>query len=457
MKVVGLGQIPEIVVVEEFEFGAAWNGEHGYTNGMELLCTPPGMDVGYPYARTAAFGSVMFDRRRQSDAAVLSPLSRRIAQEIQRRFSWQAFLFEQSDEQASLARDIARRSPPPYHGLWARYLTWVFKEAAVCLGSDLFRKIKGCAVKIFPTGGSSVPTPIWTIHIAGPPPAVLTAKGVVLTGTGRAKPPPLAHGQRIEAPFLTDARSFWSHTEDFLELARNPGADLKIGVIGAGGAAATIICWLCEAFQTTEMGQFWSISPRAAFFPRGDGQAERQWAEIPERWVALPAQTRRAILERTDAGVISGRLKDRVERTTRIQYLPMRVKEIMRRGTISRIWPNLHVVGEHGDSDNEYTHLVDASGFDPWTLLDLAHDPGGTTRRLADALLAPGGKTIRNVFEESVSDHLDLPDLACLGGDFSGSWKGLHVPVLARMRGMGLANLGALGVMASLTLDPYLE
>ena len=45
----GIPGAPEIVVIEKDRPGAAWVHTSGYTDGDVVLCTPPEMDVGFPY------------------------------------------------------------------------------------------------------------------------------------------------------------------------------------------------------------------------------------------------------------------------------------------------------------------------------------------------------------------------------------------------------------------------
>jgi len=44
--------VPNIVVLEKNNVAAHWSGEYGFTDGKQLLGTPPEKDIGFPYVST---------------------------------------------------------------------------------------------------------------------------------------------------------------------------------------------------------------------------------------------------------------------------------------------------------------------------------------------------------------------------------------------------------------------
>lgn len=42
--------VPDTIVIEKEDIGAAWSGSAGFSNGTLTLCSPGEKDVGFPYS-----------------------------------------------------------------------------------------------------------------------------------------------------------------------------------------------------------------------------------------------------------------------------------------------------------------------------------------------------------------------------------------------------------------------
>jgi len=67
----------EVFVFEKSQWGAAWSGVHGYTDGRQRLCTPAERDVGFPY-----------------QAGLLTAEQ---TADLHARYSWAAYLVSKAD------------------------------------------------------------------------------------------------------------------------------------------------------------------------------------------------------------------------------------------------------------------------------------------------------------------------------------------------------------------------
>ncbi len=70
----GVNNVPDILVFEKTAVGSAWSGGGGFSSGHLTLCSPAEKDVGFPYVETVA---------RKTRAPV--------APALHARFSWSSF------------------------------------------------------------------------------------------------------------------------------------------------------------------------------------------------------------------------------------------------------------------------------------------------------------------------------------------------------------------------------
>lgn len=395
--------VPEIVVLEKAHVGAAWSGHGGYSTGFLTLCSPPEKDVGYPYVEIKP-----------------SSLGNPISIDMFRCFSWNSFLVQEGvfPEWVDRGREF------PSHSMWAKYLKWVFEQAQqeVTIGTVSH-------INVIQDGR-------WQVNYLQETSAkTLIADGIVLTGVGKSNLIKAA----VEIPDgrIFNAESFWNARDKFLELK----ADATIAVLGDGGAAGTIIAWLASALAEKDISII-SINPLGTLLPRGDGYSERRWFSDPSNWSLLSIKDRRALMNRTEAGVISLRLKQIIDGATNVTY------EFGRGIEVKWVSDELEIVLSYDDKPRESVkadYLIQAIGFDNWSLLDCVSHPA------KNALLALENKKGREKVELAIQTNLELPACAAMG-------RGLHVPSLAAIaQGPGMATLGCLGLLAGGILTNYVN
>lgn len=403
----GLGwpEVPELVVFEKDHVGSAWSGQSGFSSGFLTLCTPGEKDVGFPY-----------------DEAAVSPA-------LFARFSWSAYLVARK----WMSEWVDRGRPHPDHRRWADYLQWVFYQARQAT-------IHATVTRVTPDAGG------WQVtYNEGGASVTMQVDAVVLTGTGQSK------SVEAEADVPPDralnAETFWSALPQMSTL------DGKIIiVVGDGGAAGTIVAWLADYYAERKVSII-AVNPMGTLFPRGDGYAERRWFSDPSDWTTLGSNHRQALIERTEAGVVSLRNKHLIDTATSVAY---------RWGYATKVrWDGdeVEVEVKYGDKlmDPVRGHyVVSAIGFDGWSLLERV---GGAA---AEALTDPNDRVLRSEVEARMTPALTLPPSYPAGPHIPGLSPppglpaGLHVPGLAGLaQGPGMGNLGCLGLMANRVLFPY--
>lgn len=402
-ELLGKDRVPEIYVFERNGVGAAWSGDYGFSSGFLTLCSPAEKDVGFPYIE------------KLGNTLSAEP----IAPKLYARFSWSSFLVETGN----YAEWVDRGRDHPSHKIWADYLRWVFIKADQAI-------VQGEVLDVTPqaTGG-------WHIRYNDEEGEDTTyADGVVLTGTGNAKPITNISSQ-VPAQRIFDSETFWSNRSEISKFN-------EIAVAGAGGAAGAIIAWLSNALSEREEATVRSISPTGTLFARGDGYAERRWFSDPSDWRELLLQDRRNLIERTEGGVISLRNKSIIDRSRNIDFVRGRATGINWDG--SELSIDVEYDGQSVASPKSDC-FINAIGFDPWSLLDIVSAPQ------VNILRQHGSQDIRDRAAEQMLSDLSFTPSNKLG-------TGLHVPVLAALaRGPGMGTLGCLGLVASSILDGYVS
>jgi len=405
LRDLGAKHVPEILVFEADHVGAAWSGESDFSSGFLTLCTPGEKDIGFPY----------------NEWEILSDVTAPTGPALFSRFSWGAYLVSVGQ----MSNWVDRGRHHPSHKNWADYLHWVFKRSGQHVTIAKVTEIR-------PTEDR------WKIVFQQNDQAnEVFVDGVVLTGPGRAKEVPVEAG--TPKNFILNAETFWRYRHSVLKLESG-----TIAVAGDGGAAGTIVAWLAEKFHENEQVFIQSISPMGTLFPRGDGHAERRWFSDPSDWPALNVPDRRTLIGRTEAGVVSMRIKSIIDQAYNIGYLAGKAR-------VAR-W---NADDEELEIDLTYhqgalpalraNYLINAIGFDSWSLLELVKHPKSAALRAAD------GGALRERVELQMQADLSLPAI-------SGLPQGLHVPALGGLaHGPGMGNLGCLGLMAASVLKPYLR
>lgn len=406
LRELGASGVPEIVVFEQDHVGAAWSGKGGYSSGYLTLCTPAEKDMGFPY----------------DDPPYAGTVEKRLAATLFSRFSWPAYQVAGGgySEWVDRGRDY------PSHAAWARYLKWVFAQAAQ---SVTIARVTAVHRK----GGR------WYLSfVEDGKEKSLTADGVVLTGTGQSRAIPC--DAAIPAGRVFDSETFWPARAAFLQIETG-----TIAVAGDGGAAGTIVAWLAERLAEQAV-RILSVNPLGTLLPRGDGHAERRWFSAPEEsegWASLSLDDRRKLIDRTEAGVISMRNKRLIDRSSMVEYVKGKVRKAQ--------WDEdeIKLMIQYGSAPAKSLaadYFISAIGFDRWSLLGLIDEPA------VEVLLDPKNESLRDLVERDMQADLSLPPVSGL------RCEGMHVPALASLaHGPGMANLGCLGLMAARVLKQYLD
>lgn len=410
----------EVHVFEERDIGSSWSGKHGYTDGLQALCTPAEKDLGFPY--------------------LAWPGGPDVAEKMMATFSWG--VFKASGNYADWV-DLGRR--PASHLEFASYLNWGFGQTDAELHR---RKVVGLAKKRFPGRPARNG---WVVASADPRSGAIEVSddvfdGVVVTGHGPAR--------NLNAPVhdrLLDGKNFWDATNrsKVLKIAKAGGVtqDNPLVVIGGGGTAAAILAWLPR--QGLEDIPVVMLADQATFYTRGDSVFENRMFSDNTFWRLLSHKTRRSFFERLTRGVVWEAEMDDLVKLTALRFIDGRVGSITV-GTSPNLNVNWHrklspaeiKVGLEAVGVIEAGQVINATGFDSWWFLDL----------LPSGVIPVVGKT-RDRLLERLTVGMD-EDLA-----FDKAWTlpPLHAPFQSLMIGPGFASLLALGDMADRVLRRYVD
>lgn len=512
LKYANLIELPEIRVYESTRIAANWTRGGGFSDGSTTLCTPPEMDVGFPYPEWPWDGAKQgdpFDYEKSTTLPrgfgpkVWGP----IAHHIRQKFSWASFLYNHDPTNKDLVDYVLRGRPMPPHQQWGDYIRWVLDGVGKQICEIIEGKVEQICFLDRPPGDAER----WLLRYR---PVTWkdesdqvdvrldstlvehTVNAVIITGPG--DPETVTGCDFAQSPAITHAGNFWEYAHEFRKIAARPmlpgesNEPIKIAVVGAGGAAATILEWLSRTLGHDNDVCLFHISSHGAFFPRGDGHAERRWMVDIAKWENQSVQVRRDFVRRISAGVVSSQLKEAMDSTRCIQFLAARVgrieplydhhqRDALERAAedgegiappqMFRIFPEARDVrpsqarptlDTDGSPDEEKPletvhYIVMASGFDAWQLLKCVQDPGGRTAEVVAPYIrnvenASQREARRQIREEAEADLID--DRLRLR--LFGNGRNLYVPSLASMRGPGFPNLGCLGLTAARILDPWI-
>jgi mycobactin lysine-N-oxygenase len=390
-----------VSVFERSEIGANWSGNHGYTDGVQRLCTPAERDLGFPYGTT--FGT---------DVVEL----------MQSRFSWNAFLVAQAKDSDRYSDWVNRGRRPPSHGDFKDYLRFAFEQALV-------DPALGRVTKIIEDAGTRTIRQIDAatkdiIHWPG-------FHGVVFTGPGPAsKKPP-----QVKDPRVLSGVDFWSHLAR-VRKALDVIKDKPIVIVGGGGTAAAITAWFVREGVRSQPINL--INSQAMLFTRTTNFFENSLFDDEETWFALHPTVRSEFTKRLNRGVVWETISSLLADAENLTLLPGTATDIRHTAPPSpRALPELEVEYRN----HKGTHplpaglVIDATGFDPWAFEVLT--PPDVRAELVEAR--------RETLTNDMRDDLSLP----LPG-----FPRIHTPGLADAQGPGFGSLMVLGAMADKILSP---
>nr|WP_234039754.1 SidA/IucD/PvdA family monooxygenase [Corynebacterium pygosceleis] len=305
---------------------------------------------------------------------------------------------------------IDRGRPQPMHCEWATYLRWVSERIGL-------NPVSG-RVTNAETSGSG-----WRIRvedtISGDA-RILTSDSLMLTGPGTSERRFLQDGN------VLSVAGFWAR------IASDARFTGRICVVGGGETAASII----EELTSHRVAEIITVAPTACLLSRGENFQENALYTDPDVWITLDAPTRRAMLSRTDRGVLSLQSLDLIGRDGRCRHVMGSVSSV----TAGATGPVVHV-DNPGDSIAVDT-VIDARGADPAWFIGLLGDRART--QLATAAGVDPGEGAKPVglvagIEGSIRRDLTV----------DGMESKLVLPTLAGFnQGPGFGNLSCLGLLA---------
>lgn len=429
--------VPEVVILEQSAVAAHWQGENrgdfGFTDGKQHLGTPPEKDIGYPYS---------------SEYKPYAP----DIDAFLHKFSWAAYRIAQGSYWDWMDRD----RPAPSHCEWAQYQDWVatslkLKESGNYINGSLQRVAKV--------------QDKWLLQyeLANSPDADLAeleCDGLVITGPG--EPKRVKNQTSSESTSIMDGRSFW-RAPNMSWFRRRVGQETKIGVIGAGETAASVISALLSISNEAPWG-IDVISRRGTLYSRGEGYHENRYFSNPGDWGTLSETLRMELIERTDRGVLSIRAMKEISKSNIVNCKHGTVDGITVPGGVASIKDSGNKISVRLEGQTEpieYDVVIVALGFNALSfggyfqnnLQDLAPLVSEERR---DQLKIMWGKPsakdehrkLQRDCARRISDDLSVADLD----------PKLYLPMLAGLtQGPGFPNLSCLGLLSDRILRHSIE
>lgn len=396
-------------VFERNSFGSAWNGRHGYSDGLQRLCTPPERDVGFPYERGL--------------------LNSEGVEELFSRYSWQTFLVQQGNSSNSYRDWVDRGRKPPPHALYAAYVRWVIKKSE-------FPTTFGDVTGIEQADGK------WKITYFGnrskQTRTVGDFDGVVVTGPGNA----IRGFECPDDPRITDGVAFWRNPEHFIQ--QGAGSEEPIVIAGSGGTSAAIAAWIAR--RNLDERPIIIVGNQAALFTRTESFFENALFSDEDAWAALEPEDRIGVSQRLNRGVVWASVSELLSQARNVRFRPGRVLRAYVQAGVEDAPEELRVEvrDAKGRRSDAASLAIDAAGFDPWWFADLL------SARLKRATESAGAKTARARRDDLLAGMNDDLSLS-LGSD------GFHAPMLSLAQGPGFASLMVLGAMSERILSSYCD
>ncbi|MGW7260726.1 SidA/IucD/PvdA family monooxygenase [Streptomyces sp. NPDC054834] len=397
-----ISDVPDLYIVDKTGVAANWTGRSGFTNGEHALATSPMKDIGFPYHSES-----WHTANKAIDSAMLN-------------FSWQSFLIDTSQATSQFADWVDRGSRPPSLTEWANYLEWVARE------SEDFVHIR-TATHVDIVNGK------WLVSFNDGKP--VQADGLVITGPGTANQPKVTGDHRDR---VTDAESFWTNIYRVESESR-----VTVGVIGDGGAAASIVLTLLQMIPR-ERCYIKIISRAGVVYSRGESYDENRHYSNPKDWKNLSRKNREKFIDHTLRGVFSSEAKSHINKATNVETVQGYVKLLDAREEQVKV--------HFSDGRIEqFDHVIIAMGFDGmWWVEKLGDQARTLIERQLDAMPMAGEEEESGITERRIrrrmGRYLDIRNVR----------PRLHLPMLAdEMEGPGFSNLGCLGLLSDRILRPY--
>lgn len=413
--------VPELVVLDRFGIGANWSGNFGFTDGEQILGTPPEKDVGFPY------DSVVWTNN-ATGVADNDAVNR-----LMMEYSWQSYLVH-----LGLYGDwIDRGRPHPAHKEFHAYLVWVSKRAQ-------FEVIIGQVIRIWISKGQ------WAVsYDRGGKEFAETGSGLLITGPGEPK-------RRIPVtptkhPLVINGQDLWKEMKGLKDKVAFRYGKPTIGVIGSGETAASAIVGLLDMFGDHVVIR--SINRQGVLYSRGESYHENRLFTNPKLdrgpglgWSNLAELQRHEFLRRTDRSVFSLQAQTRINRAANVSPLLGEAESI--EVNDDRVY--LKLVGI--DASEVLDFVIDATGFDAEWFVRLFD---AKTARMWARAAGRGSKPRPQCTACGTAfPHRGVP----IGSDLSVEkfMPKLHLPMQAALdQGPGFPNLSCLGRLSDAVLSSY--
>ena len=438
-QLAGVPDAPLVTLFERNQAGAAWCGLHGYTDGLQPLCTPAERDLGFPYERLS-FGA---------------PLAAAVAEQMQREFSWHAFCIAEGIDATSYHDWVLRGRKPPAHNDFVRYLDFATRRSRATVEVGTVHEIDYYA-------RDSKWVVSW-LDVDRNPAGRRSFDAVVVTGSGPPKDP-LTGAVDPQFPHSYDAANFWS-ARDSIEsyLKSMPDEPGSVVIVGAGGGAAAIANWFVRNHVPATVR---IVGREPTLYARRASYFEDRLFTDEEAWTGLPLEAKATFLRRSTAGVVWERVLDAISKDN-VNYICADAVEVVTRTSLVSSMPPQFALKSRPIADAEQQRidaalaaagvtgqiqslpsfdfhdadvLVDARGFKPLAFLD----DMGLAAPLRSRFGSLGVAELQQCVDESL--QLVLPGLPA----------GLHVPALGVVKSPAAGNLMALGWLSNSVLSRYL-
>lgn len=390
----------EVTIFEQYSIGANWSGKHGYTDGVQRLCTPAVRDIGYPYGNE--LGGVVRDWMHDE-------------------YSWAAYLHSMSPR---FSHWVDSGMKPPTHGEFTAYLQWVVRKSAA-------RVMLGRVNSLIPHG------PKWRVRVA-PTGSARRAQtheeefdAVVVSGPGPAR----TLAGKGGGSSIFDGVDFWTRTREFTKAVDKKSTEAQIVIIGGGGTAAAALSWIAR--HGYDKHEIVMVAKQGALFTRGNSVFENRLFSDNGAWKTLSKTTRDAFFKRLNRSVVWESVMRDIEVVQNLTFVDGEAK----RYTVDSKG-YLTVFAQR--DDNQVTKLrpaavINAAGFDDWWFLSLVEGLAPSVASSDD---------FRASLRGNMKDDLSFSHP-------SWNFPRLHVPAHSSVHGPGLGSLMTLGSMSDRVLRTY--